>query len=390
MLFVDNTFTSEPVPKIVFGLGSSRKLCDHLGSWNVGRFLIVTDPFLAQNGTAEGIKADLETKGYEATVFSKVVPNSGVSIVAEGTQLSLNLGVEAVIGLGGGSTIDTAKAIGIMTTNDGVFTQYEGRGKVKNPPLPVIAIPTTSGTGSEVTMSSVILDEETGRKVVVGSPLMAPKIAVLDPLLTVSLPPKLTAETGMDALTHAIESYTNTVFHPVSDFLALESIRLISENLIPAVLNGSNISARYHMMLASLLAGLAFRDTLLGLVHALAMPLGGGRFNISHGRVNAILLPYVMEYNVMSNPRRFAEVAAAMGEKVDGLSVRDAAMLAVEAVKRLKDDIGLTDRLSDYGITRDDLPGIAEDAIKNQSANVVRNPRVCSVEDICQVCLKAL
>jgi alcohol dehydrogenase len=257
---------------------------------------------------------------------------------------------------------------------------YIGLNKVRNKPLPLIAIPTTSGTGSEVTLWSVFTDESRSIKVAIGGLLVYPTIALCDPELTSNLPPHLTSSTGMDALAHAIECYTNNACQPISGALALHAIELIGQHLRSAVLNGRDRSARYGMMLGSTMAGIAMNPTRLGLAHALAMPLGSWDLCVPHGVALAVTLPVVMKFNYPSAPDRFVDVARALGEPVDNLGRLDAARCAVDAVKKLADDIGIPSSLSSFGLLEKHVRPVVDEAIK--SGNVAVNPRLTKAEDL--------
>jgi len=245
--------------------------------------------------------------------------------------------------------------------------------------VPCVAIPTTAGTGSEVTVFAVITDRARRFKMTVGSPHLVPQVAVCDPELTLSMPQPLTAATGMDALTHAIECYVNTVHNPIAKTLALEAMRLIGRALRTAYANGRDLRARTEMLLASTLAALAFTRTRLGDVHAMSHPLGA-HFDIPHGVANAILLPYVMAWNLIACTDTYPQIAEALGEPVQGVSRRAAAEAAVDAVRRLARDVQIPERLRDVGVTREAIPRLTEDAMK--SGNVLVNPRATTAADI--------
>ena len=252
----------------------------------------------------------------------------------------------------------------------------------------VIAIPTTSGTGSEVTKDAVITDDETGDKFFIASSNICPIIALVDPELTLTLPTALTAATGMDALTHAIESYTNLITQPISQSIALKAIELISESLAIATLEGSNKEARYNMSLASLMAGMAFTVARLGLCHAIYLPLGSKPFKIPHGVANGVMLPHVMKFNALSNPGGYRKVAEAMGVDCNNLTDDEAAIKGVEKVSLLAKQIGMPNGLSHFGITEDDFPSIATGAFR--SGGIKINPRPVTKEDIVEICKQAL
>jgi alcohol dehydrogenase len=386
---MDKTFMLLERPtKIIFGLGVANKIGEELSLRKLKKALFVTDEGIYKSGVLENLEKSLEREEIKYEIFNGVKPNSGNKIVSKGAQIAKKENCDVVIGVGGGSSIDTAKAISVMVTNLGSILDYEGLNKIKEPPLPIVAVPTTAGTGSETTLWAVITDEDKKRKMSVVSVMLMPIFSVDDPLLTLTMPPYITAATGMDALTHAVESYVNTATQPISECLALEAIRLIGNNLRIAVVKGEIVEARYNMLLASLMAGLAFLHTRLGNAHALAMPLGGGKWQIPHGVVNAILLPHVMKFNLVGNLNKFALLAKYLGVKVDDLSTREAAEKSVEAVKQLLSDINIPKNLSQFGVQKEDLKSIAEEAVK--SGNITVNPRRTSVEDLVNICLEAL
>jgi alcohol dehydrogenase len=384
------TFTLLEQPaRIIFGIGAADKLGDELKHRKLNKALIVTDEGVRKSGAIDVVEKSLKKAQIAFEIFSEVRPNSGVQIVEKGTWIAKEESRDVVIGIGGGSSMDTAKAIAAMVTNEGSIKDYEGLHKLKEQPLPIVLLPTTAGTSSEVTLWAVIADEEQNRKKIsIGSSMLIPAFAIDDPLLTISQPSNVTATTGMDALTHAIESYVNTAAQPISECFALEAIKLIGKYLRLAVAKGEDVEARYNMLLGSLLAGLALHQTRLGNCHALAMPLGGGKWQIPHALVNAILLPHVMEFNLIGNLEKFALIAETMGQKTDGLPLRKAAAQAVVAIKELNEDVGICQRLGDFGVEEKDLLEIAAEAIK--SGNIAVNPRQTNIDDLINIAKKSL
>ncbi len=364
---------------IEFGWGSLAKLSTIVNGVGGTRAIVVGDPGVVKAGLVERVVGTLAAAGIPAVTFSDVESDPEVRSVDNGVQLAKAEGCDVVIGVGGGSALDVAKAIGLMLTNPGNIRDYAGIGKVERAGAPVIAIPTTAGTGSELTIWSVLSEKEKKVKFSVGSVLNCARVALLDPELTLSLPPAITAATGMDALTHALESYVNKATQPISEAMSEQAMTLIARSLRVAVAQPDNAHARADMLLASTLAGMAFNSTRLGLVHAFAMPLGA-RFHIPHGLVNAIMLPVVMRYNLPGNLGKFASIAEIFGEPVAGLSLRDAAERSVVAVESLKADVGITAKLGQFGMTEADLDGIADEALL--SGNVPVNPRQPTHEDM--------
>jgi alcohol dehydrogenase len=290
--------------------------------------------------------------------------------------------------MGGGSALDTAKAVAALATNPGSPLDYVGLHKVRNRPLPTIAIPTTAGTGSEVSLWAVFTDDDRKLKVAIGGVLMYPAVALCDPDLTLDLPRPLTASTGMDALAHAIECCTNRACQPISAALALKAIELIGGHLRRAALDGHDREARYAMLLASTMAGMAMNPTRLGLAHALAMPLGSWDLKIPHSVAIAVTLPLVMEFNTPAAPERFVEVAVALGEPVSRCSSSDVARRAASAVRELADAIGIPKDLSGHGLRPEHVDDVVLEAMK--SGNVAVNPRETSREELAQILRRAI
>ncbi len=279
--------------------------------------------------------------------------------------------------------MDAAKAIAILVANKGKAADYLGLNKVPGPGLPKIMVPTTAGTGSEVTFTAVFLRKDLKKKEGMNSPFLYPETALLDPELTLSLPPEPTAATGMDALCHAIESFTSVNANPMSELFSLEAIRLISDNLRTCVHNGADLDAREEMLLGSLYAGIGLANAGVGAAHSLSYPLGG-RFGITHGLANTLMLPGIMAFNLPAALERFAIVAEAMGEIVDDFPLRDAAYLAVDAVETLIEDCGISRTLSQFGINEEDLPVLARIAM-TVTRPLENNPRKMTAEEAIEI-----
>ncbi|MCE5975203.1 iron-containing alcohol dehydrogenase [Sinirhodobacter sp. WL0062] len=365
--------------QIEFGNGAIARLPEFVKALGGSRVLVVGDPGVQRAGLIDRVQAILTGASIFNAVFADVESDPATRSVDEGTVHGKANGCDLVVGIGGGSALDTAKAIGLMLVNDGNIKDYVGIGKVPRAGAPVIAVPTTAGTGSELTIWSVLSDKVAKAKISVGSALNCPAIALLDPELTLSLPPQITAATGMDALTHALESYVNTATQPISEAMSDQAMTLIARSLSKAVADGSDVEARGDMLLASTIAAMAFNSTRLGLVHAFAMPLGA-KFGIPHGLVNAIMLPEVMRFNHLANPRKFARIAEIFGEKTAGLSVEEAAALSVSAIEKLKLDVGITAKLSNFGVTEGRFDEIVDEAML--SGNVPVNPRQPTNDDM--------
>lgn len=343
------------------------------------RVIVITDKVLVQAGVVDPVLARLKEAGVRSIVFDEVEPEPSTENCALAAQAVRESGARAIVAVGGGSALDVAKAGSILTSNRGLIADYFGVGKVEKPGLPLIALPTTAGTGSEVTFNAIFTDKAQKLKIGVVSPYLMPRVAIIDPALTLTCPPAITAATGIDALTHAIESFTAPKATPQTDLYALEAIRLIARSLRKAVWAGGNLESRTAMAYGSTFAGISLANAGVGAVHALAYPVGG-QFGISHGVSNSLLLPYVLEFNMVADTLKFARVAEAMGENVTGLSVREAAGRAVQAVRTLSLDVGIPQRLRDVSIPEDSLPGLAEAAMK-VTRLLENNPRRVTLAD---------
>ena len=344
-----------------------------------GRLLVVTDEGLLKSGVLEGFFASLKAADLGYDVFSGVEANPSTTVLERALNFLKDHGCTAVIGVGGGSSIDTAKGVAAMATNEGTILDYEGYDKIPNAPLPIFAIPTTSGTGSECTASTVFTNKETLFKTVIVSPKIFPQLAILDAELTLNLPAPITAATGMDALTHAIESYVSKQANPVSQSLALGAVRLIGRSLRKAFYVGADVAAREDMLLGSFLAGVAFSQSKLGNVHAISHTMGGV-FNIPHGIANAALLPYVVAFNVPACPERFRDIAEALGVDVAGLDAEAAARRLVGAIVELNSALAIPSNIRELGVDLDHLPQMVADSMR--SGNVLVNPRLTTARDV--------
>jgi len=366
--------------KIIVGKGAARKVGEEAKALGSKRALIVTDPGVVKAGLIEVIEESLRSERIKVGIFDKVEAEPPARIVDECAQMVREGKYDIIIGIGGGSSLDTAKGAAILATNKGKVLDYVGVDTVPKRGLPKILVPTTAGTGSEVTRVFVITDEAENTKKVVYSNFNLADVAILDPLLTISMPPFVTADTGLDALVHAIEAFVSVNATPFSDILAIEAISLIAHNLPVAYAKGNDIEARYNMLLAANIAGLAFTSGGLGAVHGLAYVLGT-QYHMSHGRSNAIMLPHVMKFNLIGNLAKYARIAEAMGEEIEGLSLYEAAQKAVEAVEKLLNAVNIPYRLSEYKIPRSDLPKLVVGGMK-QSRLFVPNPRDLSEDDV--------
>jgi alcohol dehydrogenase class IV len=379
-MIASQSFTIQQPTTIRFGQGAVNDLGDMVGRLGGSRVLLVVDPGLQAAGLTEKIVAPLAQKKIPYTIYDQVTPEPGLRLADQGVKVARKAKADCVIGAGGGSALDVAKAIAILLTNGGKAEDYIGLDKIKKPGVPKIMLPTTAGTGAEVTFTAVFINEKTKSKAGMNGEPLYPDAALLDPALTISLPPHVTAATGIDAFTHALEAYVSNQAHFISDMYALEAIDLISHNLGSAFANGSNLPARSAMLMGSLLGGKALAMAGVGLVHAMAYPLGG-MFNTPHGLANAILLPYVVEYNLIGSLDKYSIVAETMGYDLSGLSEREAAAITVEAIHQLNCDVGIPASLSDINIPAGDIRKMAEIAL-TVTRPVENNPRRPTIDDV--------
>ena len=377
------SFTVNQPTRIRFGVDAINDLPALVKELGGSKVFLVVDPGLIKAGLVERITAPLAAAKIAFELYDQVDPEPGLKLADNGAKLAKKAKCDCVVGAGGGSAMDVAKAVSILLTNGGKAEDYLGLGKIKKPGVPKIMIPTSAGTGAEVTFTAVFINEKTKSKGGMNGDPLYPEAAILDPALTVSLPPHITATTGVDALTHALEAFVSTQAHAISDMYALEAIDLISSNLVKAYAHGGNLEARSNMLLGSLLAGKALATAGVGLVHAMAYPLGG-MFGIPHGLANAVLLPYVMAYNLIGNTGRFALLAEAMGAKVDGLPEREAAEAGVEFVYRMNQDLSIPASLAELKIPAKKIPEMAKIAL-TVTRPVENNPRKPTLEDVIRV-----
>lgn len=371
--------------QITYGMGATNQLRSIVEQEGFKSVLIITDAGIVRTGLIQQLTEQIEHISY--AIYDETKPNPTVANCNSALELLKEINADAVVAMGGGSSIDVAKAVCLLATNEGDIAEFEGIDKFSNDLLPLIAIPTTAGTASEVTTFTVITDEERQYKFTVGGIRLAPKWALVDPVVTKSLPSHITAATGLDALVHALESYTSKMANPISKALAREAIRKISANLRQAVYDGDNMVARDNMLMGSLLAGLAFNNTRLGNCHALSHPVSA-IYGVPHGVANSILIPYVMEFNALAVPELFSDIAEDMGENLEGLTLMERAYAAVNAVKRLSKDINIPSDFSSYHVDESQLDRMARDALL--SGNIAVNPRKTKYEDVIALYKKTL
>jgi len=374
---------------IITGLGAAKEAGAY-AKQHGKKALIVTDVNLEKIGLLAEVKTSLEVAGVDYVIYDKVVMEPIVEYVDDGLHVFREANADVVVAVGGGSPIDTGKAIAALSRNQGTISDFMGANKIAKPSAPLIAIPTTAGTGSEVTPFTIITNTKTDVKMLISSPHLIPVVALVDPQITLKMPKGITAATGLDALTHAIEAYVSLKAQPLTDTFALQAIRLISGNLRKAYSQPDDLEARSNMLIGALQAGLAFANSSVALVHGMARPIGA-YFHIAHGISNAILLPTVIEFSVLGNPRRYAEIAEAMGEQTKGLNTNMAAKKTVEAVKRLNADLQIPTL---RGLKIDEakfeavIGKMATDAIASGSPG--NNPRIATPEEIVALYRKAL
>jgi alcohol dehydrogenase len=368
------------MPPVSFmGIGCLNDLGEELKNLGFKKALIVTDKTLVEIGLVNKLTHILDSVKINYVIFDETKPNPTVKNVEDGLKMLKENDCDFIISFGGGSPHDCAKGIGLVATNGGSIKDYEGVNKSQNPMMPLVAINTTAGTASEMTRFSIITDEERHVKMAIVDWHVTPIIAVNDPELMINMPKSLTAATGMDALTHAIEAYVSTDATPVTDAAALMAIKLIFKYLKRAVENGQDVEARDKMAYAEYLAGVAFNNAGLGYVHAMAHQLGGF-YDLPHGVCNAVLLPHVEEYNLKVVPHRFVEIANAIGIDTEGLNDEEAGKRVIEEIKKLSKEVGIPSGLKELGAKEEDIKTLSENALKDACG--LTNPKQATLEEI--------
>jgi len=372
-----------------FVIGTDARLLAGRYARNLGtrHALVVTGPNLIRAGWVKDVTGSLDEEGIRHTVFSDVSPNPRDHEVMKGAEVFETSGCDSIIVVGGGSPIDCAKGIGIVFSNKLHVLEFEGVDNVPVPAPPLICIPTTAGTGADVSQFAIINDTNRRVKIAIISKKIVPDIALIDPVPLTTLSPELTAHTGMDAITHSVEAYVSNASSPVTDIHALESVRLMNTFLSRAFEEPENTGWRYQTMLGSLFAGLAFSNASLGAVHAMAHSLGGFS-DLPHGECNALLLGYVMEFNYPACPGRFETLGKVMGVELDGLDREAKKKAIIGSITAMRDRVGVTETLGDLGVTAADIPELAKKAIHDPC--LATNPRKATVHDIEQIYEKAL
>jgi alcohol dehydrogenase class IV len=373
---------------ILAGVNSLERLGDEAKAVEAKKALLVTDKGVVESGIGERVQALLKKEGIEIDIFNEVIPDPDIGCAEACIEMAKSERYELILGVGGGSSMDIASVASVMSTNPGRIQDYLGINLVKKPGIPTILIPTTAGTGAEVTPNAILTDVEAKLKKAIVSPYILPRVAIVDPLLSLSMPPPVTSSSGIDALTHAIESYTSNNATVLTDLFAKEAIMLIGRSLRTAVANGNNLQARYDMSIGSLYAGIALANAGVTAVHALAYPLGG-QFNVAHGIANGLLLPYVMEFNVLGDIPKFAQIAQLLGEKVEPLPLLEQAHRAANTVKAIYKDLKIPQSLTELKVPKEAIPGMAKAAM-NVTRLMGNNPREMAVEDVERIYEEAL
>lgn len=375
-------------PRIVMGPDAVDTIGQEVRDLSATRALIVTDNGILEAGLINPVKKSLQKARVKYEIFSNVPSDPPYETVDACVEEMKDFNPSCLIGLGGGSAIDIAKTAAVMFKNPGSIADYFGVDLIKKPGLPAIILPTTAGTGSEVTPIAILSDEQDKLKKGIVSQHLFPRSAILDPVLTVGLPPSVTAATGMDALIHAIEAYSSVNASGMTDMLASRAMELLYHNIRTAYANGNNIEARSSMMEGSLLAGMAFANAGVTAVHAFAYPIGA-EFHIPHGIANTLMLPHVMRFNLMGNLRKFADISQAFDMPVEGMNDLGAAEMGVEAIVRLAQDLHVPKHLSEFDIAEKDLPLLAQGVMK-VTRLLANNPRTMTLKDAEEIYRAAL
>ena len=374
-------------PELVFGLDARLLAGRYAKNFEAQKVLIVSDPGIINKGWMDEILHVLESEGVPYEIYKDVMPNSKEEDVIKGAELYKNEECNVIVAVGGGSTLDCAKGIGIVSSNNKSILEFEGVDKVHNPIPPLICIPTTAGSSADVSQFAVIMDQKRKVKISIISKAVVPDVALIDPVTTTTMDSYLTACTGLDALTHAIEAYVSNASSPLTDTHALNAVDLICSNLAKTIDNPDNLGLRGNMMLGSLEAGLAFSNASLGAVHAMSHSLGGF-LDLAHGECNAILLDHVVDFNFDAEPLRYQHIGEAMGINFDGMAVNERKETIIRELKHLKESIGVGHTLKQIGVKEGDISKLSRNAMEDSC--IVTNPRRPKQEDIWEIFKNAL
>ena len=370
-------------PEFVFGAGAAELAGQYAANLSVNKALVVSGPLLEGIGYPGRVADSLEREGVDSVLYTGVTPNPRDAEVMEGAELFLREECDSIVAIGGGSPMDCAKAIGVVCTNEKHVLDFEGVDRIERPGPPLLCVPTTAGSAADVSQFCIINDIDRKVKIAIVSKTMVPDVALIDPLLTLSMDSRLTAHTGLDALTHASEAFVSNASSAVTDLHALEAVRLIHRHLLRAIDNPDDIEARTGMMLASTYAGLAFSNAILGAVHAMAHSLGG-LLDLPHGLCNAILIDHVVDFNFDAAPDKYRQLGNALGGNIpDEAPADEARAMTLEAFRSLKRKAGIVDNLCEMGVTPDDLPLLAENALAD--ACMLTNPRQPSAREVMEI-----
>ncbi len=374
-------------PEIIFGLGSLSQIGESAARIGASKVFLVSDEDVINAGWVEQALHYLHAVGLETEIYSSLTSNPKDFEVMEGAQRYLASGCDAIVAVGGGSPTDVAKAVAILASNGGQLRDYEGINKISHPLPPMVIVPSTAGAGSEVSQFAIIVDTERKLKMSIISKSLVPDIAIVDPELLRTKDAKLAAATGMDALTHGIESYVSLAATPLTDIHACKAIQLIAANLRQAVADRGDMEANTNMAMASLTAGIAFSNAILGATHAMTHQVDG-LLDQHHGEANASILPHVMEFNLQACPERFKQIAWLLGKDVRDTGVEEGARLSIQGIRELIADIGLAKGLGAMGLREEFIPILSRNALND--ACLVTNPRNATVEDIETIFRKAM
>lgn len=374
--------------RMVMGPGSLKRIGEEVRRLNAKSVMVITDQGLVKSGIVSTLETLLRKDEIVVSRYDAVDPDPGYEIAVRAAESTKQVNAELVIGIGGGSSLDIAKTASVLATNSSNVESLFGIDMVPKPGLPMILIPTTAGTGSEVTPIAILSDYQDKLKKGIVSPYLFPEVAILDPELTLGLPAPVTAATGMDALIHAVEAYTSVNATPLTDMLSERSMSLVFDNIRTAFANGQNLAARSNMLQGSLLAGMAFANAGVTAVHAFAYPIGA-EFHIPHGVANSIMLAPVMEFNLLGNLPKFVRMAQLFGEDTYGMSDRRAAQLAVDSLATLAKDLKVPSSLGEFGVKEKDVPSLAEGVMK-VTRLLANNPRELKLQDAEEIYRKVL
>lgn len=374
-------------PEFVIGADARLLAGRYAKNFGARHVLVATSPLIIQAGWVKDVTASLDEEGIDHTIFSSITPNPRDHEVMAGAKVYAESGCDAIVAVGGGSPMDCAKGIGIVSSSGRNILEFEGVDQIVVPPPPMICIPTTAGTGADVSQFAIINDTARKVKIAIISKKIVPDIALIDPLPLTTLSAELTAHTGMDAITHSVEAYVSNASSPVTDIHALESIRLMQAHLHSACQSLKDTGHRYQTMLGSLCAGLAFSNASLGAVHAMAHSLGG-LSDLPHGECNALLLEHVMAYNYPACPKRYETIGEAMGLDLSATSHADRKETIIAGIRNLRETLHVTDTLADLGVTKEDIPALARNALYDPC--MATNPRQPTQKDIERIYEQAL